>query len=66
MEQASYCVKQLFSSFRLRWVVEPGEESVYTDDYLSFADELRRLHPDMQQPKLLIPDQSILFPSRML
>ena len=47
VEQATYCFKQLFSSFRLRGVADPGEEPVYTD-------ELRRLHPDMQQPKLLI------------
>ena len=56
VEQAMYCFKQLFSSFRLRGVVDPGEEPVYTEEYLSFIDELRRLHPDVQQPKLLIAD----------
>ena len=56
VEQATYCYKQLFTSFRLRGVVDPGEEPVYTDEYLSFVDELRPLHPDMQQPKLLIAD----------
>ena len=56
MEQASYCCKQLFTSFRLRGVVDSSEETVYAEEYLSFVDELRRLHPDTQQPKLLIAD----------
>ena len=56
MKQATYCCKQLFTSFRFRGVVDPGEGPVYTEEYLSFVDELRRLHPDMQQPKLLIAD----------
>ena len=56
VEQAMYCFKQLFSSFRLRGVVDPGEEPVYTEEYLSIIDELRRLHPGVQQPKLLIAD----------
>ena len=56
VEQAMYCFKQLFSSFRLRGVVDQGEEPVYTEEYLSFIDELRRLHPGVQQPKLLIAD----------
>ena len=56
MEQASYCFKQLCTSLRLRGVVESSEEPVYTDEYLSFVDELRRLYPDLQQPKLLIAD----------
>ena len=56
MEQDSYCFRQLFTSFRLRGVVDSSEETVYAEEYLSFVDELRRLHPDMQQPKLLIAD----------
>ena len=62
MEQAPYCFKQLLCSFRLLGVVEAEEEPVYTDEYLSFVkifhskDEWRRLHPDMQQPELLIAD----------
>ena len=56
MEQASYNFKQLFTSFRLRVVVDSSEETVYADEYLSFVDELRHHHPDMQQPKLLIVD----------
>ena len=54
--QATYCFKQHFSSFRLRGVVNPGEEPVYTEEYLSFIDEFRRLHPEVQQQKLLIAD----------
>ena len=56
MDRACYCFKQLFTSFRLRGVVDSSEETVYAEEYLSFVDELRRLHPDMQQPKLLIAD----------
>ena len=46
MEQAAYCFKNLFSSFRLRGVFKSEEESLYMEEYLSF----------MQQPKLLIAD----------
>ena len=56
MEQASYCFKQLFTSFRFRGVVESAEEPVYTDKYLFLVDELRRLHSDLQQPILLIAE----------
>ena len=56
MEQAAYCFKNLFSSFRLRGVFQSEEETVYIEEYLSFIDELRRTHPEMQQPKLLIAD----------
>ena len=56
MEQAAYCFKNLFSSFRLRGVVQSEEETVYIEEYLSFIDELRRTHPEMQQPKLLIAE----------
>ena len=56
MEQAAYCFKNLFSSFRLRGVFQSEEETVYIEEYLSFIDELRRTHPEMQQPKLLFAD----------
>ena len=56
VEQATYCYKQLFTSFRFRGVVDPGEEPVYTDEYFSFVNELKRLHLDMQQSKMLIAD----------
>ena len=56
-ENASYCFKQLFSSFRLRGVVQQREdELVYTEEYVSFLDVLRQSHPGTQQPKLLIAD----------
>ena len=54
LENASYCFKQLFTSFRLRGVFQSDEESVYTEEYLSFLDVIRSSHPDNQQPKLLI------------
>ena len=63
VEQATYCFKQLFMSFRLRGVFRADEETVYLEEYLSFIDELRRAHPEVQQPKLLIND-AIDFISR--
>ena len=63
MEQDAYCFKNLFSSFRLRGVFQSEEETVYIEEYLSFIDELRRTHPEMQQSKLLIAD-TIDFESR--
>ena len=73
VEQASYCFKQLFTSFRLRGVFQSDEESIYLEEYLSFIDELRRVHPEVQQPKLLINDavyfisqQEFLKPRRHL
>ena len=63
IEQATYCFKQLFMSFRLRGVFRADEETVYLEEYLSFIDELRRAHPEVQQPKLLIND-AIGFISR--
>ena len=56
MEQAAYCFKNLFSSFRFRGVFQPEEETIYIEEYLSIIDELRRTQPEMQQPKLLIAD----------
>ena len=56
VEQATYCFKQLFTSFRLRGIFQSDEETLYLEEYLSFIDELRRTHPDVQQPKLLIAD----------
>ena len=47
LDQATFCFKQLFSSFRLRGVFQACEETVYLEEYLSFLDELRRLHPDV-------------------
>ena len=56
IEQATCCFKQLFTNFKLRGVFQAEEETVYLDEYLSVIDELRRAHPDVQQPKLLIGD----------
>ena len=56
LEQATYCFKQLFTSFRLRGIFQSHEEALYLEEYLSFIDDLRRSHPDVQQPKLLIAD----------
>ena len=55
-EIAAYCFKQLFSSFRLRGVVQAADESICVEEYLSFIDILREMHPGIQQPKLLIAD----------
>ena len=56
LENAAYCFKQLFTSFRLRGVFQPDEESIYTEEYMSFLDVIRSTHPEIQQPKLLIAD----------
>ena len=56
IDQAAYCFKQLFSSFSLRKMLLADEEPIYSEEYLSFLDELRRDHPGILQPKLLIPD----------
>ena len=53
---ATFCFKELFTSFRLRGVLLADEETIYFEEYLSFLDELRKLHPNISQPKLLIPD----------
>ena len=50
---ATFCFKELFTSFRLRGVLLADEETIYFEEYLSF---LRKLHPNISQPKLLIPD----------
>ena len=56
LENAIYCFKQLFTSFRLRGVFQADEESIFTEEYLSFLDIIRSSHLDIQQPKLLIAD----------
>ena len=56
IEQATYCFKQLFSSFKLQGVFQSDEEIIYLDECLSFIDELRKSHPGVQQPKMLIAD----------
>ena len=62
IEQATYCFRQLFTSFRLRGIFLSDEETLYLEEYLSFIDELRRAHPDVQQPKLLIVDAVEFIP----
>ena len=54
LENAAYCFKQMFTSFRLRGVSQPEEESIYTEDYMSFLEVLRQLHPEIQKLELLI------------
>ena len=56
LENSYYCFKQLFSSFRLRGVVQAEEETLHMEEYVSFIDILRQMHPGIQQPKLLIAD----------
>ena len=56
LSQALYCYKQLFRSFQLRGYFQPDEESLYTEEYLSFSDELRKELPEMDQPRVIIID----------
>ena len=44
---ATICFKELFTSFRLRGVLLADEETIYFEEYLSFLDELRKLHPNI-------------------
>ena len=56
LERAAYCFKQLFASFRLRGLFHTDEESIYTEEYLSFLDTIRQTHVGIQQPNLLLDD----------
>ena len=56
LENGAYCFKQLFTSSRLRGVFQSEEESICTEEYMSFLDVVRAAHPGIQQPKLLIAD----------
>ena len=55
-EQDTYCFKQLSSSFRFRGVLRANEAPMYSEEYFSFLDELRRDHLGILQPKLLTLD----------
>ena len=57
LDNAAYCFRQLFASFRLRGVVQPDEESIYTEEYMSSLNVFRQQHLDIQQPKLRIADE---------
>ena len=54
LDQAAYCFKQFFTSLRLRGFFNADEESIYTEESLSFLDTIRQTHVGIQQPKLLI------------
>ena len=56
LEQATYCFKQLYSSIRLRGVLQANEETEYLEEYLSFFDVLHKSNPDVKQLKILIAD----------
>ena len=56
LENAVYCFKQLFTSFRLRGVFLFEEESIDTEEYMSFLDVIRAAHLGIQQSNLLIAD----------
>ena len=55
-EHGSYCLRQLFSSFRLRGYYDATEESECLDEYVTFEDSLRQQYPGISQPSLLIAD----------
>ena len=56
LSQALYCFKLLFRSFQLRGYFQPADESVCTEEYLSFLDELRKEMPELDQPRVIIID----------
>ena len=64
MENAAYCCKQLFTNFRLRGVFHTEEESIYTEEYMSFLDVIGSTHRGIQQPKLFFADVFELISSQ--
>ena len=56
LSQALYCFKQLFRSFHVRGCYQADDESICTEEYLSFLDELRKEYPDLDQPRVIITD----------
>ena len=54
--QALYCFRQLFRSFQLRGYFQADDESICTEEYLSFVDELRKEMLDLDQPRVKILD----------
>ena len=61
--QSLYCFKQLFRCFQLRNSFQPDDESLCTEEYLSFLDELRKEMPVLRQPRVIITD-AVSFISR--
>ena len=56
LSQALNCFKLLFRSFQLCGYFQPADESVCTEEYLSFLDELRKEMPDLDRPRIIIID----------
>ena len=56
LSQALFCFKQLFRSFHVRGYYQADDESICTEEYLSFLDELRKEYPDLDQPRVIILD----------
>ena len=56
LEQAVHCFKRLFRSFQLRNYFAADDESICTEEYLSFLDELRKEMPGLDQPRVIIID----------
>ena len=56
LSQALYCFKQLFRSFHSRGYYRADDESISTEEYLSFLDELRKEFPDLDQPRVIVTD----------
>ena len=61
--QALYCFKQLFRCFHLRNYFQPDDESLCTEEYLSFLHDLRKEMPELRQPRVIITD-AVSFISR--
>ena len=49
-------LKQLFRCFQLRDYFQRDDDSLLTEEYLSFLDELRKEMPNMTQPRFIIVD----------
>ena len=63
LSQALYCFKQLFRSFQHREYFQADDESICTEEFLSFLDELRKEITELDQPRVIIAD-AVSFISR--
>ena len=55
-ELSTYCLRQLFTSFRLRGYYDSTEETPCYEEYVTFVDSMRQQYSGMSQPTLFIAD----------
>ena len=55
-ELGTYCLRQLFTSFRLRGYYDSTEETACYEEYVTLVDSLRQQYSGMSQPTFFIAD----------